>query len=205
MALAVLCSCGQKDFPNYDPVEEIRMEREQGNYRAKFKNLNKKWAGQVRGYSILWLRGNQFYARVSIKTRMPGVLHLQYIHEGARCPDSRDDINQDGILDREEVLLATGKILVPLDGDLTIQRGGAEDFPIANEEGSFVYDKATSFRYLMRDLRQKDYDFHDDYVRLSRNGELSLHERTIIIYGTAESPAMPIACAEIYEDFDAGE
>lgn len=205
MALAVLCSCGQKEFPNYDPVEEIRMEREQGNFRAKFKTLNKKWAGQVRGYSILWIRVNQFYARVSIKTRMPGVLHLQYIHEGPRCPDRNDDINRDGIVDREEVLLVAGKILVPLDGDLTVQRGGSEKFPIADEEGSYVYDKASSFRYLMRDLRQKDYDFQDDFVRLSQNGELSLHERTIIIYGTAESSAMPIACAEIYEDFDPRE
>lgn len=205
VGLAILNSCGQKDFPDYEQDPVIVEEDEQGNYRAEFRTLNKKWAGAVRGYSILWARSNQFYARVSITNRAKHVSHLQYIHEGPRCPDKSSDINQDGVIDLNEVMLASGKILIPLDGNLSSQAEGAGGFPVSDEDGSYLYYKASSFRYLMADLRKMDPNRNDQMMKLTSNGELRLHERTLIIYGNQDSPYLPIACAEIFEDFEPEE
>lgn len=205
VGLAILSSCEQKEFPDYDPDPVIHQEEEQGNYRAEFRTLNNKWAGRVQGYSILWARDNQFYARVSITSRAKNVSHLQYIHEGPLCPDKIADINHDGVIDFNEVMLVAGKVLIPLDGNLSSQAEGAGGYPVSDEEGSYLYFKASSFRYLMSDLRKKDGNRNDQMMKLPRNGELRLHERTLIIYGNQESPYLPIACAEIFEDFEPEE
>ncbi|WP_408095947.1 hypothetical protein ACJVC5_12965 [Peredibacter sp. HCB2-198] len=202
VALAISSSCGHNEFPQYKEKEVITLEKEQGNYRAEFKVLNKKWAGKVRGYSILWLRGNQFYTRVSITTRMPYVQHLQYIHMGTKCPDRTSDINQDGIIDFNEVQVSSGRILVPLDGDLATQAGGTDGFPRADEEGAYVYYRAASFRELMMDLRGIP---NHQYGKIPEGGEIKLQERVIVIYGTSDSMTVPIACGEIFEDYDAEE
>ena len=198
VGLVILGSCGRNEFPNYDDKEIITLEEEQGNYRAEFKILNKKWAGKVHGYSILWLRGNQFYARVSLTTRMPNVGHLQYIHEGTKCPGRSDDLNQDGVIDFNEVIATSGKVLLPLDGDLTLQRGGEEGFPRADEEGKYIYYRAVSFREMMHDLRSRG---DRQYAGIAKGAPLRLQERVIVIYGIANSMTFPIACGEIYEDY----
>ena len=201
VGLVIFSSCGQKDFPDYDPEPILEQENEQGNYRADFKTLNKKWAGSVRGYSILWARANQFYARVSLRGTHKNSYHLQYIHEGAHCPGKDADTNQDGVIDQVEVIAVSGKMLIPLDGVLSAQDEGSDEFPVSDEEGSYLYYRASSFRYLMADLRQRDRNRNDELVKLSSGEELRLHERTIVIYGNQDSPYLPIACAEIFEDF----
>lgn len=197
VGLVILGSCGRNEFPNYDDKEIITLEEEQGNYRTEFKTLNKKWAGKVQGYSILWLRGNQFYARVSLTTRMPNVQHLQYIHAGTKCPGSGSDLNQDGVIDFNEVVATAGKILIPLDGDLTEQRAGEEGFPRANEDGKYIYYQAGSFREMMHDLRRS--------AGVGEGASLRLQERIIVIYGIANSITFPIACGEIFEDYNPSE
>jgi hypothetical protein len=205
VGLVIISSCEQKDFPDYDPEQILQQEDEQGNYRAEFKSLNKKWTGAVRGYSILWARANQFYVRVSMQGLAKNVYHFQYIHEGAHCPDKYADSNQDGVIDQNEVIAASGKMLIPLDSDLSGQSEGHDGFPLSDEEGSYLYYRASSFRYLMSDLRSRDRNRRDQLTKLPAGGELRLHERIIVIYGSEDSPYLPIACAEIYEDFDPEE
>lgn len=202
VGLVTLGSCGRNEFPNYDDKEVITLEEEQGNYRTEFKTLNKKWAKKVHGYSILWLRGNQFYARVSVSTRMPHVQHLQYIHEGTKCPGSGADINQDGVIDLNEVIIASGKVLIPLDGDLITRRGGEEGFPRGNEEGKYIYYRAASFREMMINLRGRP---DHQYATVPAGAPLSLQERVIVVYGIANSMTFPIACGEVFEDYDPEE
>ncbi len=201
--LVALISCGKQTFPDYsDDSDWQREEQEVGTFGATFTTLNAHKSGNFKGHAVLWTRGIQFYIRVIMTSAQPRVRHLQAIHTGGRCPQKSDDKNGDNILDFTEVLAASGPQLIPLDRTLKSQTQGSDWFPSTDGEGTMNYSRSAAIFHLMEDLRGRD-PFPGDYLaKLGAGENMDIGQRTIIIYGTSTDAMLPIACGEIYEEFE---
>lgn len=201
--LLLLPACGKQKFPDYNDESGLqREEQEEGVYGAKFTLLNAHKSGNFKAHSVLWIRGIQFYVRVILTGGEPRLRHIQSIHTGGRCPQSSDDSNGDNILDYAEVMQSSGPMLIPLDRSLRSQGHGNEWYPTSDGKGTMNYSRSTGVFDLMEDLRRKDPIAEDFLTKLNAGENLNLDQRTIIIYGTSTDPMLPIACAEIYEEFE---
>lgn len=201
--IPALLSCGKQKFPDYEDNSDLqREEQEAGVYGAKFVSLNPQASGNIRAHAVLWTRGNQFYVRVIQHSRNPRVRHQQFIHKGGRCPQSTDDRNGDNKIDYAEAVQSSGEMLIPLDRSLKTQAHGNEWFPTSDSAGTFNYSRSVGIHDLLIDLRANDPNPDDMLGKLDAGENLEVDQRTIIIYGTSTDPMLPIACAEIYEEFE---
>src|SRR5688500_12194922 len=113
--MTILLSCGKQDFPDYSNEEEVfEHEEEEATFKAHFKSINRT-SRRIRAEGLLWIKGRQFYVKIVMRNGYPLLRYQQYIHKGSRCPDQRDDLNNDSVLDAHEVSIASGEMLVPLD------------------------------------------------------------------------------------------
>lgn len=201
--IIALISCGKQTFPDYTDDSDLqREEQEAGTYGATFKPLNPHKSGNFKGHAVLWIRGIQFYIRVILTSAQPRVRHLQAIHTSGRCPEKSDDKNGDNILDFTEVLAAAGPHLIPLDRSLKTQLHGSEWFPTTDGEGTMNYSRSIGVSQMMSDLRARDPVPGDYLAKLVAGENLDIGMRTIIIYGTSTDALLPIACGEIFEEFE---
>lgn len=202
--MVALISCGKQKFPDYsdDDSDLQREEQEAGTYGATFKTLNPHKSGNFKAHAVLWTRGIQFYVRVIMTGAQPRVRHLQAVHTGGRCPEKSDDKNGDNILDFTEVLAAAGPQLIPLDRSLKTQVHGSEWFPTTDREGTMNYSRSVAVFNMMADLRARDPVPGDFITKLGAGENLDIGQRTIVIYGTSTDSMLPIACGEIFEEFE---
>lgn len=202
--LVALISCGKQTFPDYsdDDSDLQREDQEAGAYGATFTALNAHRSGNFKAHAVLWTRGIQFYVRVIMTGGQPRVRHLQAIHTGGRCPQKSDDKNGDNILDFTEVLAASGPQLIPLDRSLKTQSHGSEWFPTSDREGTMNYSRSVAVFHMMSDLRGRDPVPGDFLAKLGAGENLDVGQRVIVIYGTSIDATLPIACGEIYEEFE---
>lgn len=192
LGIIFLTSCGKQNFPDYEEEEpEFVFEEASESHISDIKPLN---GSNARGESLLWLRGNQFYVKVNMRNVSALVRHYQYIHEGSRCPTKKDDLDENGVLDFDEVTAISGEILVPLDKDLSEQALGDEWFPVAGKNGKYFYSEAASLPKMLRDLYSPDPINGDRMTKLIPGEKFEAETRTLIIYGNAQDPFLPIAC-----------
>jgi hypothetical protein len=198
--ILILCtlSCGKNEFPDYEDNSAFEQEeQEEVFFRGTFETINSQKAKKISGLYVLWIEDVQFYVKVMVSNAPSKVRYQQYIHSGERCPVRSDDLNGDGIIDFSEVLQSSGKILVPLDGVLRTQTDGIDWFPLTNAGGKYSYSRAGAIFHMMEDLRSKDPLLRPDMTKLTSSENLDLNRRTIILYGSASDPLLPVACAEI--------
>lgn len=219
LILFLLLSCGKTTNPYESSLMLEHRQEQQGFYRGDLKSLNSRLTGRVYGKGAFFLQDIQFYAKVTVRSRWKRVTHLQFIHEGKDCPHSGDDLNKDGYVDFHEVLSVSGKILIPLDGDLKSQSAAFTQYPTSNDKGKYFYSQAVSAPIMVNDLRARDRLPGDALGKLKENEELNLVERVLIVYGvpyyynlpdtvqgfSGFPPHMgiPIACAQIAETVEA--
>ena len=186
--LLPLFSCGK----GYEINEERQEEIAESQYHAQLKPLNTRM-GIHQGWVEISVSDNQFWARIKFKGRMSKNGHPQHIHLTHRCPTSADDLNRDGILDFKEALVASGPILLPLDGNLNSQVKGMSDFPkMRRKESSYYYSEASNVDRMMNDLRGRDV-IQDNIVKLKSDEELALQKRVVIIYGIDQDISLPVS------------
>jgi hypothetical protein len=102
-----------------------------------------------------------------------------------------DDLNGDGFIDINEANLVLGKILIPLDGDLSTQASGRRSYPLANLSGSYHYERVIAFNRFFDDLFIKDSDPSDLYVRLTPGEGFSFIGKTVLIQGVVDTVTLP--------------
>jgi hypothetical protein len=187
-----IIGCGKQHFPDYSDNLEAQMEQEEVRYyKAQFFAINSNY--KTKGHALLWIKENQFYVRIVMTKGQPLTIYKQFIHKGQRCPDRSADLNSDGALDISEVTTFSGEILIPLDREVKSDDLGSEWFPESSDNGTYYYSSAADYNEFMKNLRHLQ--------KLSRSEKLELGRRVIVLYGSATDPLLPIACAEIYEDF----
>ena len=201
--LMLVEACGQQKFPNYNESPEPQKQEEQGAYQVKLSSINPRITGKLSGGGYLHARLNQFYSRIGLRSSSVGVIHRQFIHTGDRCPGPASDRNDDGVIDFEEALATSGKMLIPLDSDVSAQELGNE-YPSIKEDGLYQYSEAAPLDQMLEDLRSEDLDPEDNLVKLGRGEELDLETRTVIIYGVSENRPLP-ASVFSFENEPAGD
>lgn len=195
-----LQSCGKQKFPRYIEVDEApQFEQEGGVFRGTFKSLHPSFRSK-NSEALISIKGDQFYSRIVVRKGPRKTLIQQYIHKGARCPHSMDDMNKDGEIDLIEVFSASGEMLIPLDSHLNSQAAGRGWGPKTNSRGMYYYARSGGIRFIMPDLYQEDLIPSDGLAKLESGELLNPGGRTIILYGVFSGPPVPLACAALEED-----
>lgn len=162
----------------------------QGTYLAQLSTLNPHVNGSVPA-SVTFARDEE---KLAIYVRMfagsPGAWHQQFIYTGSRCPTLSDDLNGDGYIDITELNAVLGKVLVPLDSDISSQKAGRNFFPLGDASGGYFYERMTKFSRFFNDLRLEPNQ-GDTMAKLAPTESLNLPGRAVVILGVAPSVALP--------------
>lgn len=163
----------------------------QGLYLATFSTLNSHVNGTVPGSVTFQRKDDRFYAYVRLFAGFPRAWHMQNVYEGGRCPTASDDLNGDGFIDITEAQAVLGKVLIPLDSDISSQNSGRNFYPLADPSGSYHYERITSFERFFRDLKSDDKDPNDHIMKLLPEEPFVLEGKTVMIQGISDSVVIP--------------
>lgn len=201
LALLVMASCGKSPanragVPVFEPKAlPLDGSNVEGLYMAKFTTLNPQVNGTLPGSATLQRDGDKFYAYVRLFGGAPQGWHQQNVYEGNRCPTLNDDTNGDGYIDVVEGNAVWGKILIPLDSNLSSQKAGRNIYPMADASGSYFYERETSFKSLYNDLKSDDKDMNDDYIKLAPESGIDFVGKVVVVFGTAPTVSYPASVA----------
>lgn len=198
ITLFLAISCGKNETRKVEAIarKEMLETDMDGIYLSKLLPVNKNIATKVTGSVTAVREQDDFIADVRL-ARAPGSsTHFQSIHSGDRCPDERDDTNLDGVIDGVEAKQAVGKILIPLDNDLSSQWIGLEKFPVSDEFGNYLWSRKTSFSKMLQDLKEEDINLLDDYGKVSPENAFSVKGLVAVIYGIPEVTKLPQSTLE---------
>jgi hypothetical protein len=162
-----------------------------GQYLAVFKTLNPDLTQKLTG-AFTFSRDkleDELVGDVRLSNAGAGVIHAQNVRAGKRCPTLEDDLNADGIIDSFEGEKVYGKILFPLDGDLSSQGSHDGVFPVGDTYGNYVYSKVTKFSSFIQDLRNTEAN--DGYLKLSREEALDIEGRVVVVHGIDKAVELP--------------
>lgn len=168
-----------------------------GQYLAVFEPLNHQITGKITG-AFTFARDkveDELVGDVRITNAGPKLIHAQYVRAGKRCPDAKDDTNGDGIIDAREGEAVYGKVLFPLDGDLSSQSSHDGEFPVGDNYGNYIYSRVTKFTTFIKDMRARSSD--DGYVKLSADEPLDINGRVVVIHGVDPASDLPVTVSTI--------
>ncbi len=163
----------------------------QGVYRGVFRPLNPKIIPKLSGSVTLAREKDDFIADVRVAHGPVSTLLSQTLHEGTRCPDEKDDENQDGYIDAEEAYVPHKGVLVTLDDDLSSLRMGLGIYPVTDEFGYYFWSRGVSFEKLLSDLRDEDINPEDEFVKIPSSSTLDPRNLVVILRGIATSENLP--------------
>lgn len=87
---------------------------------------------------------------------------------------------------------AVGKVLIPLDSDLSSQDAGGESYP---KGSSFTYSESASIAEMLNDLWAPDKVPGDEFVKLRHGEGMKLVGRVVLIHGTYTYDGLPATLA----------
>jgi len=182
----------EKKDKTKNQVAVARVEfNEDGLYLAKFSTLNPQINGTIPGSLTFSLNGDRLLTFIRIFAGKPSTWHQQGVYHGMRCPNLEDDLNLDGFIDIEEAMNVTGKMIIPIDGNLDSQDAGANFYPISDNSGYYQYERLASLKRIQKDLKDEDLDQTDHIVKLNPSEELILSGRVVLILGVSEDTLLP--------------
>lgn len=193
LSLFSLISCGKKindEEKNISDQFEVQ-EDDEGVYRALLKPLNKNVISDISGAVEISVEGDNFSILSQVSHLSPGIKHYQNVITSDKCPNDSFDENKDSFIDSSEILKGDVGILIPLDMDISSQLEGSEYGPIANNHGSFSYRRSASLSHLLSDLKDRDPDPSDLFLKLPHDINLNLSKKIVIIHGLSEKTQLP--------------
>lgn len=176
---------------------ELQEDNDQGIYRAVLAPVNTKIVPNTTGTIEVRIDGDEVVVESTVAGAPSGVKHLQNIMTASECPTDASDANGDGVVDIMEGSASFGKILIPLDSNISDQLLGNDFGPIANGAGAYVYRKSTSFAQLMADLGTDDPDTEDFIAKLSSSQNLTLSTRVVVVHGVSRNSDLPATVATL--------
>lgn len=193
------CGSDHSGYPRTKILQNQVEEKQddQGRYRVVLNPLNTDYSGEVLGTFEIKIQGEDFFVQGHLANARAGVKYLQNIMLGNKCPDNAADINEDSIIDLSEVFHVSGKVLLPLDADLSEQLSGMDFGPIANTSGSYIYRRSTTLSQLLSDLRMPDPDILDHVLKLPPENDLNLAGKVVLIMGLPDETALPESVSRV--------
>lgn len=151
---------------NLRPSEALTPAQEAQFFTGTLAPVNPSLAGteSVSG-NVLFAQFEDIFVASTTPTGMPsGTVHPQHVMLGSRCPTPEDDQNADGIIDAVELEAASGKILIPLDNDLSRQlpEPGDDPAPVPTPDPGDNPDDGTGGDDSAADDLASDYPSSDD-------------------------------------------
>lgn len=162
----------------------------EGKYIARFTTLNPQVNGTLPGSVTFYREKDRVMVFLRLFAGYPKAWHPQRIYEGSRCPTLSDDTNGDGYIDILEAQKVLGKVLIPLDADISSQRSGRNFYPLGDLSGSYYYERMTSFSRLFRDLKDIK-NASDEYKKLEEDEGTSIEGRAVLVQGVDKDIAFP--------------
>ncbi len=183
LPLSLTLACGKEHHNESAHLNNtLNAEQEEksssGFYRAILRPLNIQLSGFIPS-GIAEIKITEKDDEVKVITFLDDdakVTHVQNIHTGKRCPNLTDDKNQDGFIDINEAIKASGSEMIPLDDDLNSADAGKGIYP---KGSGFTYTKKASLKQLLKDT----------YAR--KKQPLNLHGRVILMRGAAPGSNIP--------------
>lgn len=206
LLLSFVSSCGKSNsnagLPEVkEKVLPVNGSNINGLYMAKFFTMNPGVNGTLPGSATLQRQDDKFYAYIRLFGGAPNAWHQQNVHVGTRCPNAGDDTNGDGYIDIEEGNRVWGKVLIPLDSNISSQSAGKNVFPIADATGTYFYERVTSFDKMFDDLKTTDKNLDDNISKLTPEEGLDFEGKVVVVHGTADTIIYPetVATTDRYE------
>lgn len=109
------------------------------SYTANLEALNTQY-GTGNGEATISVENGQVVVEVET-SGLKEVAHIQSIREGS-CPTAEADANDDGIIDASEAGLTDENLVLALDGDLSTTEAGANEYPISDVTGNYLYSES---------------------------------------------------------------
>lgn len=184
----MITSCGKDSGSGSSESQQEQQEELRGKYKAVLRPISSTISGWI-PYGNAEITVDE--SNIHISTYLDDdqrVMHLQSIHEGKRCPNIEDDRNKDGVIDAIEAEAVVGKVLVPLDGDITSQKKGEKSYPSGS---SFTYKRTAAINDLISDLYMADDNPNDSVKKLTANDPFNLSGKVVLIHGTAATNKVP--------------
>ncbi len=176
---------------NYPP------ENPEGNYISFLRPLNNQVSGRLpTGKVFIKIKSNIIQIKSFLDDDAKS-FHIQAIYEGSECPKLQHDINQDGLIDLKELRNSVGKILIPLDSNISHQEDGFNQFP---KGPSYTYQEIGSYEDLIKNLYEGNEDEFSLFEKLKQNQPIRLHERVVIIHGTDLNAKIPDSFSVISDE-----
>lgn len=179
----VACNGGGGDSKSSGPERQSEMvEVTPGTYYTVLRPVNFHSNGFIPyGAATFTVEGDQLQVSTSLDDDQ-AVFHRQSVHLGSRCPTAKDDVNGDGFIDYNEAIAVVGKVMLPLDNDLSSQMAGAGFHP---RGPAMTYNRSASLSAINQDLWKADEDGSDDITKLPNGKSFGLEERVVLVHGTS--------------------
>ena len=125
-------------FGKAPPMPEPQFEQVQlpadgsniaGMYKAAFITVNPNTNGWINPTSMIVRDKDQFTTYVRVPKAAPSVWHRQDIYMGGRCPNEKDDVNKDGMVDYQEASTVLGTGIIPTAPTAFLLIAEASSFP----------------------------------------------------------------------------
>ncbi len=193
--LLQLASCGggggsSKSGGQSSSPRQLESEAE-GTYVATISTLNNGVGGPISGNVSISKEGGRLIAYARLNGGAPHTVHQQRVHVATSCPTASNDANGDGYVDAVESFNHVGKILFPLDADISSQERGSSIWPAGDMYGYYHWERATSYDRFISDLREPDLNEENEFAKLGPDGDLNLDGRVVIIHGAPETANLP--------------
>ena len=187
----ILASCGKSPSGGGIGVQENLRPNREGNYLISFQPLNSSLAGMTDAKGSIQIKEDHFTVAIDVKNAPALTMHAQNLYFTDFCPDESHDSNFDGYLDHFEVTRALGKVLIPLDDNLSTQEAGIEGKPSSDILGQYTYQKDESLFNILTDLYEPDLDPKDQIRKLFASDYFSLEGKVVMIFGVQEEAYLP--------------
>lgn len=168
----------------------------EGTYIAQFETLNTQVNGTIPGSATFKRDEDALAVFVRIFAGGVSAWHQQNVYLGSRCPTLEDDLNADGFIDAVEGEKVYGKILIPLDSDISSQMDGRNFYPVGDLSGSYYYERITSFKKFFSDLKDQSTE-NELYAKLKEDEGFDFKGKVVVVHGVADSVELPESVATI--------
>ncbi len=188
---SLLIACGS-DSGGSSSSPTIHMAQEEqvtdGEYLAVLRPLNTHISGYFPfGNAEIEVTGDDFKV-VTYLDDDAQVTHIQSIHAGTRCPEAKDDSNGDGLVDINEAMAVVGKIVLPLDSDLSSQKAGEGEYP---RGPSHTYTEEASLTSIMEDLKNRTEEVPEHLMKLEDEQNLAIEGKVVLVLGASDRATLP--------------
>lgn len=187
---SLLIACGSDSGSSSSPTIQMAQEEQvsDGKYLAVLRPLNTQISGYFPfGNAEIEVAGDEFKV-VTYLDDDAQVTHKQSIHTGTRCPEAKDDTNGDGLVDINEAMAVVGKVVLPLDSDLSSQKAGEGDYPRGT---SPTYTEVASITSIMEDLKNRTEEVPDHLVKLEDDQNLAIEGKVVLVLGASDQASLP--------------